>query len=72
MISKNRIKQAIEKLLSTTQNMDSDSHNSAILLASRWNSLQSDKHAGLIDAQSAMVSQNQIKASLLYTLEELE
>lgn len=72
LISKNKIKQAIEKLLATTQNMDDDSHNSAILLASRWNGLQNNIHSGLIDGQSATVSQNQIKSSLLYTLDELE
>lgn len=72
LISNNKIKQAIERLLATTQNMDSDSHNSAILLASRWNSLRNDIHMGVIDQQTGMITQNQIKASLLYTLDELE
>jgi hypothetical protein len=71
-MAEGKMKQAIEALLVTTRNMDTDLHNNAILLASRWNSLQNDIQNGIIADDNANIRQNQIRVSLLYTLDSLD
>jgi hypothetical protein len=66
-----KIKPALESLLQLTSTADSDLHNQAILLASRWNRLKTDINMGVLAHNNAQIEQNRIVAALLGTLEDL-
>jgi len=71
MITRQKTKPALEELLKVTSDMDSSTHNQAILLASRWNRLQQSKNSGVISFQDANIEENRIVSAVLSTLNEL-
>ena len=71
LISTNKIKAALEKLLQLTKNGDTDLHSQVILLSNRWNRLKSEKNAGILTSEQANISQNRIMMAILSLVEEL-
>ncbi|MEO1260628.1 MAG: hypothetical protein AAFZ15_17660 [Bacteroidota bacterium] len=70
-VLKNRIKPALETLLEHSA-YDLEWQNQIILLASRWNQLESEKNMSIVTKGQANMETNRIRAALLNIIDEME
>lgn len=71
-IIEGNIKKAIEMLLKLGEQYDADIHNEAIMLSSRYNSLEKDKDLGIITHEAAEINKNRINFTLTQMLVKVD
>lgn len=72
LISKSKVKVALEELLQLSKGMDTDIQNQVILLTSRWNRIRQETLMGTISQEQASIQQNRILMGMLGLLEDFE
>ena len=72
LISKNKIKKALELLIGFTGKNDKDLYNQVIGQSQRWNNLQEEKRKGIISSERESILSNRIIYAILGILDELE
>ena len=68
-VQKEKVAQVIDSLLAYTQKEDEYYFNEVILLAQRWNRLNSDIRKGVITQENATISKNRITYAVLEAID---
>ena len=70
LIAKGKLKEAIEAMLQFSKDRDSDIQHESILLASRWNNLNTNIRKGTVADAQANIEYNRIKMGIMGMLDD--
>ena len=72
LITKSKIKEALEQLVTITGGVDDDLHTRSLLLMERWNRLGQQQKLGALSLEDIDIAQNRIAEQLIQMSKELK